>query len=202
MPSSSPQPDVPWSVNPFSTRFVKPGKNDFLFSDSCHGEQIIDRLAKQGWTGQIEGAHGSGKSTLLHSLAPLITSRGRRIVWHTLTASSRVLSLERRLEPETQLLIDGFEQLPPRKQRWLARQCESRGCGLLVTVHTGGILPTFYRSEPSWEVTRRVVEHLMSGCEVPLQGPTIERLYHEYCPNIRELLFALYDLVETRRRSC
>ena len=55
-------------INPFSTRFVRPGAISYLFEPGSSAADLIDRLAAHRWRGQIIGPHGCGKSTLLATL--------------------------------------------------------------------------------------------------------------------------------------
>ena len=68
--------------NPFSTRHTRPGA---LAPLDAVGRPVdvaglCKRLASQGGSGAIVGAHGSGKTTLLDALARGIEARADR--WH------------------------------------------------------------------------------------------------------------------------
>src|SRR5260221_12560454 len=60
--------------NPFATCWTRPGALAFRFKDGENAEQLIARMAAQGWRGEIVGPHGSGKSTLLETLKPLLVA--------------------------------------------------------------------------------------------------------------------------------
>jgi hypothetical protein len=62
--------------NPFSTRFVKPGAIEYLFSAGWCAQRVIETIAANNWRGAIVGPHGSGKSTLLATLKPHVERLG------------------------------------------------------------------------------------------------------------------------------
>jgi energy-coupling factor transporter ATP-binding protein EcfA2 len=103
--------------------------------------------------------------------------------------------------PITQIVVDGYEQL-----RWLQRtvlkwQCRRRGAGLLVTAHDDLGLPPLWKTETSAELTQRVVAGLLGerGAGWVIEDQ-VERLFATHRGNLREVLFALYDLYEQRQQ--
>ena len=54
-------------------------------------EQLVARLAANGWWGEIVGPHGCGKSTLLEALKPAFRAAGCRIHAITLRDGQRRL---------------------------------------------------------------------------------------------------------------
>lgn len=188
-------------TNPFATRFTRPGAIAYRFADGATAEALVDRLREHQWRGQIVGPHGSGKSTLLQSLLPAIERAGK---------SPRLIALhagQHRLphspgdlldDPASLLIVDGYEQLS-RFAKWrLLRACRRRGAGLLVTSHAPVGLPTLYAVEPSLATTQAIVRDLTdeSAC---VEEAEVARCFEAHGGNIRETLFALYDLVERRR---
>lgn len=64
-------------MNPFATRYVRPGAIPFLFDDATvNADVLVQRLQAHAWRGEIIGPHGSGKSTLLATLLPLLAQAG------------------------------------------------------------------------------------------------------------------------------
>ncbi len=200
MASHSPLPD-----NPFASRFVRPGTLDFIYPSGISARQLIDRLARQGWRGAIVGRHGSGKSALLSDLFHEVQRAGRR-PWHViLHAGERRLPLPlaaiAACGPDGLLLIDGYEQLG-RWYRWrLARHCRRAGVGQLVTTHAPCELPTLIVLEPSLDLVRQLVGQLAQGRALPISDQEIAAAFAAAGGNVRETLFALYDLYEERQAT-
>ena len=189
-------------MNPFSTRFVRPGALPYYFPPGQSAEQLAAKFAAQGWRGQIVGPHGSGKSTLLAALAPWIERSGRKLLGFVLHDGQRRLPIaadERRaLSDASVLAIDGFEQLSAFNRWRIGRLCRRRGCGLLATAHADVGLPELYRTETNVELARRVVEALAPG-DRAISADDVKRAFSTRRGDLREALFDLYDLYEHRR---
>jgi hypothetical protein len=99
----------------------------------------------------------------------------------------------------TQIVVDGCEQLGWLQRTWLKWNCRRRGTGLLVTAHRDSGLPPLWTARTSVELAQRVVARLLGQGDAGwLRGEQVERLFAEHRGNVRELLFALYDLYEQR----
>lgn len=201
------EPPAPAS-NPFSTAFVRPGALPFLWGKGESPQTVIERLAAQGWWGQIVGAHGSGKSTLLAELIANLSPEQRVRIFE-LHDGQRSLGvpLSRLAEDGTTLIVvDGYEQLW-RWNRWRLRsQCRRDNLGLLVTAHADMGLPWLYCTTCDQATALAVVERLLSDCEgeqdEALRRTLIDHAaaaYHRHGGNCRELLFELYDVYEALR---
>lgn len=184
---------------------MRPGRLAYRWDDSARCQSLLDQLAQHGWWGQIVGPHGTGKSTLLHALVPHFSSAGRHVLWLTLTAGQRQLpaSPDRLLagrDTTTLLIIDGYEQLS-RFARWrLRRRCRRHGVGLLVTTHrTAAAFPVTIAVRCRLETVQQIVADLLHGYPDVLSPDDVSRCYHQSAGNVRETLFALYDLYEQRR---
>jgi ABC-type cobalamin/Fe3+-siderophores transport system ATPase subunit len=177
---------------------------DYLFSPGSDAVQLVSRLRKQMWWGQIVGPHGSGKSTLLCTLVPHIQNEGRTVVHFTLHDGQRSLPVSRAdmlaWDAQTQVIVDGYEQLSWWSRWQLKRACRSRRCGLLVTAHRPVGLTELCRTSASVETTQSVVARLLRGETKVVSDAEVARCFHEQQGNVREVLFALYDLYEQRRQ--
>jgi hypothetical protein len=192
--------------NPFATRFIKPGAVSYFFVDGESVESLVKRLCDQQWNGQIVGPHGSGKSTLLAALAPAVDAAGRKVVRKRVQAPKGypgfgVQELEADLlQPGTQVIVDGFGELA-----WLARKkvkdaCRRAGAGLLVTAHRDVGLPTLYSTQPSLELARAVVARLAPEGDATVTDDDVALAFTEAKGNVREMLFALFDVYRARTR--
>lgn len=189
--------------NPFAARFLRPGVVPFLFSGGQSAAAIVERLAACGWRGQIVGPHGSGKSTLLLALWPEFERCGRRPILVTLHQGERQMPslLGTALDARTLLVVDGYEQLTWWSKWKLDRRCRRTKSGLLVTSHADAGLPLVYETQPSLLVLEQVAALLLHDAP---QGVTREDLTNAYQAsggNVRESLFALYDVYQERQAA-
>ena len=183
--------------NPFATRYIRPGAVSFLFEPGESTAEILQRLARQGWWGQIVGPHGSGKSTLLAGLLPSLTAAGRTPCMLTLRQGERQLPpLDVALTASVQLVVDGFEQLSWFSRHRLRARCRRAGAGLLVTAHRDMGLPTVFSTRPSERLASAVVAKLLPTDQTAIRDEDIRSAYAATGGNIRETLFRLYDVYE------
>ena len=99
------------------------------------------------------------------------------------------------------VIVDGYEQLGWWSRWRLRRCCRHASAGLLVTSHHEISLPVIYRTEPSLAIVEQLTRQLLvSG--LPLITPDDVARAFDHCQgDVRETLFALYDLYELRRRE-
>jgi hypothetical protein len=190
-------------TNPFSTRCVRPQVVPYRFPNDADADRLLGSLGTAGWWGQVIGPHGSGKSTLLHTLIPRVEQVGRRVVLCTLCRAQRRLGLRRSETAawncETQVVVDGYEQLHWFSRMWLQRVCRKRNAGLLVTAHDSVGLPTLWETPTNVALACQIVGSLLSESQVrTIATEDVRRLFHEHHGDIRELLMALYDVYEQR----
>ncbi len=192
--------------NPFATRFIRPGAIAFLFAGEDSAEALIDRLRKQHWMGQIIGPHGSGKSTLLATLLPLLAAAERKVVElkgkrpAEMRHQAKVV-VGKSLDAGTQLVIDGFEQLSWWSQRKIKDACQRQGAGLLVTTHRDMGLPILWQTDSTPELARNIVARLLPVDDRTIEDAEIEKAYSAAGGNLRETLFALYDVYQNKTQS-
>jgi hypothetical protein len=187
--------------NPFCTRRVRPGALDYFFPADMTVEIIVDRLEASCWRGEITGAHGSGKSTLLARLLPALERAGRQPVFIELHDGQRRLprgwfSAVRPSKPAI-IVVDGYEQLSRWSRFWLKRYCRRRQCGLLATAHQTVGLPEIFHTATSPELLRHIVDQLSASCAQSVSTDKLAELFARHKGDIREILFELYDVVES-----
>jgi energy-coupling factor transporter ATP-binding protein EcfA2 len=189
--------------NPFATRHVRPGKVPYFLRESECAEDLLEQLQRnEGW-GEIIGPHGSGKSTLLETLIPLLERQGKRVVRFSIHDRQRKLPACRaelsKWNRQTQVIVDGFEQLSWWNRRSLSRHCRRHHVGLMVTAHRPMGLPRLYQRDPDRETFLRVVEFLLKR---PVEAPNLQEVcepFNRREGDVRESLFDLYDLYQQRR---
>jgi len=192
--------------NPFATRFVRPGAICYVFAGEDSAEALIERLRKQHWMGQVIGPHGSGKSTLLATLLPLLAAAGRKVVELKDRGPAEMRQQAKdvagkSLDAATQLVVDGFEQLSWWWRRKVKDACRRHGAGLLVTTHRDMGLPILWQTDSSPELARSIVTRLLPVGDQTIEVGEIDRAYSAAGGNLRETLFALYDVYQTKMQS-
>lgn len=196
-------------MNPFASRFLRPGAIPFLFPEGRSLSQLVAQLAGQDGWGQIVGPHGSGKSTLLAALVDALRASGCRLVVHTLRRGQRRPAAWPPPPDTQQLVIDGYEQLSWGWRWRIKAWCRRHGCGLLVTTHRDLGLPTLWTTTTDLPTLRKVVDHLLQHASPPTakaagpdQAPFSEQELAAALTaaggNLREALFRLYDLYPQR----
>jgi energy-coupling factor transporter ATP-binding protein EcfA2 len=211
--------------NPFATRFTRPGAIEYVFPAGQSVATVVAQLADQGWWGEIVGPHGSGKSTLLAALAPALRKAGRRVTWRAIRAGregeasaeplvgresakpqevvaakfAEVVAGSDEWDASTQLVLDGYEQLSWWWRRRVQALVRRRGAGLLVTAHEPLGLPTLATIKPSEAVAQQVVTKLIGGQRAAVTPADVSQAFAASGQNMRETLFALYDVHQSRK---
>jgi hypothetical protein len=192
------------AINPFNSSRVRPGAFPYIFHSGCSGEDLIERLRRNAWRGQILGNHGSGKSALLAALVPLIERAGQQVVLIELRGGQRrlprPLGVDRSAAAPTTVVIDGCEQLSPWNRWRVKRLCRRCGWGLLATAHQSVGLPPLYHAEATPEMFRQIVAQLLGSRPLQLSESEAADCLAHHKGNLREALFDLYDRYEEALR--
>ena len=195
------------SRNPFRSSRLRPGVVPYVFSEGKSLDDLMQRLAGQRYWGQIIGPHGSGKSTLVQSVKGRLLEQGCEVVHGSFQGGSEnwnvhAVGKTNALKTNTRqrvVIIDGFEQLTwLRRQRWKT-YCRFTGRGLIVTAHQSIGLPELYRTGASREIALQVVTRLAGHAPAGISHDDVTQAFQSQGGNLRDTLFALYDLYETRR---
>lgn len=196
--------DLPASGNPFSARQIRPGAIPYRFATGVAVDALLAALRQPGFRGQIIGPHGSGKSTLLATLLPMLEAAGLPTHLATLHDGQRQLPPElqqvHELAAGTLVVVDGYEQLSRWSRARLGRLCRRHGLGLLVTAHQDVGFADFFRTTTDLELAQAVVDCLLGADRTPIAPEEIAERFAQCDGNLREVLFALYDLYEQRQR--
>jgi hypothetical protein len=191
-------------VNPFATRFTRPGALPPLHADGTplDLDALLARLESLGGSGAIEGLHGRGKTTTLLALAERAASRGMAVDCLRVRFLGDVPVVCRRvarLSPGSTLFVDGWEslgRLPCLLVRGLARL---RGCRLVVTSHDPAGLPRLLECRTSPGLLATLVARLPESGDV-IGAADVDEAFGEHSGNLRDALYDLYDRFERRSR--
>ena len=67
-----------------------------------------------------------------------------------------------------------------------------------MTAHTDVGLPTIYRTRPTLDLAKRIVNRLLPPGDPAVTDSDIAAAYAQHPNNIRETLFALFDVHQAR----
>ncbi len=187
-------------LNPFATRWTRPGVLPYLFPPGADAAGVVDRLRARRWRGAIVGPHGSGKSTLVATLLPQLAAAQRFPVVVTLRDGQRRWPpdalLPDRVTASTQLIVDGYEQLSWSNRLRLQWLCWRYHAGLLVTSHARTWLRPVFTTAVSEALTLELV-HRLVGKRLPAPSDAeVRDAFNAAGGDVRETLFALYDWYE------
>lgn len=198
-------------MNPFSSRFIRPGARRYFFPPKESITSVLERLFEKRVV-QIVGPHGSGKSTLVEMICQSIDSEFAKFVipsscdknhafkevHNKIAASSR----------DQLLIVDGIEQLKTSHRRRIIAKCRKQRLFLLVTTHESVGIDTLIQTATSLNVFRQIVDDMLNGRLDSVSGDAdlieisdIERAFKNSFPDLREALFELYDVFERRRSA-
>jgi hypothetical protein len=97
----------------------------------------------------------------------------------------------------TVLIVDGYEQLAWTSRLWLQGMLAARGAGTLITTHETMGFPTIWKSDLSADLAWRVVSAILAeGPPSAITPALVEKLLGHHAGNMREVLFALYDVYQ------
>lgn len=188
--------------NPFSTKFVRPGALAYRLFPRRRLDDLLQRFETIGRAAQIVGPHGSGKSTLLADLVRRWEQKAERVVVLELHDGRRKLprglAAVCQKEDPTILAVDGYEQLSSAARRGVRRFCRRNGLGLVVTSHRSVGLPDLARCTPSLGLVGQLVRELVDDEDFHIAEDEIRRSFDRHEGNVREILFDMYDLQESK----
>lgn len=187
-------------VNPFSTRFIRPGCVAPL--DPTGRPLPVAALAARVRAAPLHaivGPHGSGKSNLLAALAAELEQQGPTRLVRVRSAGDVPIVMRSIMRggAGAVVCIDGWERLGM-AGRWAIRCAARWRCSsLLVTAHRAHHLPVLVACAP----TATLLGHIVAT--LPSHGGRIEpgdltAAFTRHTGNIREALLDLYDRFEER----
>ncbi len=191
--------------NPFSTRWVKPGAMPYLFPKGADIAKVVERLRQNEWRGAIIGPHGSGKSTLIAALMDELARRSISVRHVALHADERKPPSDLLVKFESRLLIiDGFEQLSWWTRKQMVSAMRKTHGGLVIVAHneraTCGIHAVF-RTVSDLQTLQNIIENYLPPEANWIQSEELSMAFYAHQGNLRNALFALYDLFEMKRAA-
>ncbi len=201
------QVSVKATANPFETRWTKPGQMAFLPNGFTSISALAAQIFKENPRCEILGGHGVGKSSLLRALQSHLDQQS--ISNHLAYACGefscdgpllKFPAVKRLLRESDLLFIDGFEQLSWWTRRRIIRYAEKHAHALVVTCHQTQHLPCLVHLAATETLVLKLVYSLQQAQQVDeiVSASDVRELYQRFGNNVRELLFACYDLYEQR----
>jgi energy-coupling factor transporter ATP-binding protein EcfA2 len=182
--------DNPFAVERIQTIRYRPLHTSF--------DRIPARLRELNYRAAIIGPEGSGKTTLLEDLQRLLERKGwrTRLVFVNDTSGCdrpACRHLVSELTPETLLLLDGADSI--RRWDWslLKRRTITYACGLVITSHRPGLLPTLIECSTTPTLLNEIVNGLLPQSRT-IPAEFLDSLYVRHQGNLRDCLRELYDL--------
>jgi hypothetical protein len=96
-------------------------------------------------------------------------------------------------------VLDGYEQLSWWWRRRVQALVRRRGAGLLVTAHQPLGLPLLAQTQQSESLAQDIVAGLLAGKSSAVTRADVTAAFARTGGNVRETLFALYDIHQSRK---
>jgi len=191
--------------NPFSVFYLYPEHHAFAWP----GGDIDDAFPRLTRGGQFEitGPHGTGKSTMLHHLYEAAGRRGIPRTWWKVDPERRGFrAILRGLASAYGgiFFLDSAEALPQFLRRYFLWRAARKKVTVVLTAHGPLGLTALERPAPSLELFTHIVRNLLTQHPrnfVDIPQVTIEEIYERYAPDLRKMLFSMYDHVEETRAA-
>ena len=195
------------SLNPFATRFTRPGSLDFI-EDDLRVDELSQRLLEIRDPCQIVGPHGSGKTSLTIAIAKRLFKNSIRSRWITFRRERYFSSPSSKHEdylPEQKpvestdreiLFIDGIEGLGLLQRFFALRKLKSRRTQLVLTAHQKlSGYPVLATVHPKLETFRKLARKLHPTTDSTWQTK-VDAAFADAEGDFREAFFLLYDQID------
>ena len=194
-------------VNPFETRWTKPGQMTFLPNGFTSISELAAQIVKNTPRCEILGEHGVGKSSLLRALQSHLDQQS--ISNHLAYACGefphdgpplKFAAVKLLLRESDVLFVDGFEQLSWWTRRRIIGYSEKHNHSLIIACHQTQRLPCLVHLAAAETLVLKLVLSLQQAQQADevVAASDVRELYQRFGNNVRELLFACYDLYEKR----
>ncbi len=194
--------------NPFATCWTRPDVLSRYEQAGQGADELLVRLERTAWRGQVVGPHGAGKSSLLGEVARRLPGKGRLPLWMPVEMGKirpAIQTIRRSADERTVVLLEGFERAS-RWQQWrLLATCAGTGSGWLLTTHRKLLMtretPVVARLEPTVETALHLYEHLTAEKVTPITRNDVARSFQKQGANLRKVWFDLYEQHEAKTRQ-
>ncbi len=195
------------SVNPFETRWTKPGQMTFLPNGFTSISELATQIVNDTPRCEILGEHGVGKSSLLRALQSHLDQQS--ISNHLAYACGefphdgpplKFSAVKLLLRESDVLFVDGFEQLSWWTRRRIIAYSEKHDHSLIIACHQTQRLPCLVHLTAAETLVLKLVHSLQQAQQADevVAASDVREFYQRFGNNVRELLFACYDLYEKR----
>jgi hypothetical protein len=195
------------SVNPFETRWTKPGQMTFLPNGFTSISELTAQIVKDTPRCEILGEHGVGKSSLLRALQSDLDQQS--ISNHLAYACGefphdnpplKFAAIKLLLRESDVLFVDGFEQLSWWTRRRIISYSVKHDHSLIIACHQTQRLPCLVHLAAAETLVLKLVLSLQQAQQADevVAASDVREFYQRFGNNVRELLFACYDLYEKR----
>ena len=182
--------------NPF--RAARISTLRYRFSGEVSWPMLFHRLQGLGFRGALVGPEGSGKTTLLEEIQRRLNAAGFKTRLLSAVPGRANQTLAGLSCKDVFLLIDSAERLnwfEWQRLRWSARN----SAGLVVTLHSPGLLPTLFECRTTPELLRLLVSQLLPPArENEVKSEDLTALFRKHQGNVRSALRELYDTFSAR----
>lgn len=159
---------------------------------------LLARLKELNYRAAVIGPDGSGKTTLLEDLQKALAQQGirTRMVFVNDTSPLSDPACRRLLSELTRdeiLLLDGADLVSRSCWSLLKRRTITHACGLVVTCHRPGLLPTLIECRTSLSLLQDIARDLHPPDRL-ISTESLDTLFRRHQGSIRACLRELYDL--------
>jgi hypothetical protein len=128
-------------------------------------EQLLEKLSALNYRAAIIGEHGRGKTTLLETLKDRLKNNGFNIKSIFINDTSPLTRQKRTdflkiLKPNDLVFVDGADRLNIFTWRRFKFRIFQLNCGLVITSHKAGMLPTLIECSTTCDMFIDLAVHL------------------------------------------
>lgn len=158
------------------------------------GKKLLKRFKENNLKGEVSGLHGFGKSSFLDYFASLLSSEGFGLRRIGRQSRCPFKSLFKGLLKREVVIIDDFDVMPA-GFRLAVKILSGNFYGLILSVHTGGKLPSLLELKPDVNLFIMLTNKLASDA---YSEDVLKKIFFKNSGNIREAFRELYELCSAK----